>query len=184
MQRDYFYKILKQEKISLAHLCNLLKIDILKFEKDLENNTVSQSQIEIIAKFLCVDVEDLYENEYDLLLQKIKYLLKSNGMSFSMMCQVLNISSSSLYKSFTNKTITLNTLKRISGYLGVHSSYFYEDIIVQRFTEEIIKYPQNPDLKGFMIGFSRDISKGVKLQDAVFKNIDRKGYNSPINKAG
>ncbi len=107
---------------------------------------------------------------------RLKILLKIKGLTFNELAEKLEISSTGLYLSFRRGKVTIVTLEKIGKVLDVHPFYFFEEEIIERLTGEVAKNEKNPDLKSFLMGFSRDINKGMKLEDATRKNLDPKGY--------
>lgn len=67
----------------------------------------------------------------------------------------------------------MGSLECISKVLQVDISYFFEEDVIEHLADETMKYEKNPDFKNFMFGFSRDIARGMKLEEAVSKNMDR-----------
>lgn len=107
---------------------------------------------------------------------RLKILLKNNEITFNDLAEKMGITSNGLYLSFKRGKVTISTLEKIGKVLDVHPFYFFENDIIDRLTEEAAKYPQNPDLKSFLMGFSRDVSKGMPVEQAAHKNIDLKDY--------
>lgn len=114
------------------------------------------------------------------ILEKIKKMLKDKKITFAELAEKIEYTSTGLNRAFGKNNLKLETLERISEVLQVDITYFFEEELTDRLVDEIMKHEQNPDLKGFMFGFSRDISKGMKLEEAVFKNMDKQGYLSNL----
>ena len=108
--------------------------------------------------------------------ERLKILLKNKKLTFNQLAEQLNMTSTGLYLSFKRGKVTILMIERIAEILDVDPFYFFEGEIVERMAEEITKHSQKIDLKDFMFGFSRDIAKGMKLEDAVFKNMDKDGF--------
>lgn len=112
--------------------------------------------------------------------ERLKVLLKKKGLTFNQLAEQLNITSTGLYLSFKRGKVTMLMIERIATILAVHPFYFFEGDIVERMAEEITKHSQKTDLKDFMFGFSRDIAKGMKLEEAVYKNMDKAGHQRSL----
>lgn len=122
------------------------------------------------------NTENVEPSKSQFISDRLKILLKIKGLTFNELAEKLGISSTGLYLSFRRGKVTIVTLEKIGKVLDVHPFYFFEDEIIERLTEEVAKNEKNPDLKGFLMGFSRDVNKGMKLEDATRKNIDPEGY--------
>lgn len=114
------------------------------------------------------------------LADRLKILLKKEGLTFNELAEKLNISSTGLYLSFKRGKVTIVTLEKIGIILKVHPFYFFENDIIERLTEEVTRHSPNPDLKSFLMGFSRDVSKGMPLDQAAYKNIDPDGHRTGL----
>lgn len=108
--------------------------------------------------------------------EKVRALLRKKSISFVELAQRIGFSNAGLHRSFSNNTISVTTLESIAKELDVDVSYFFENIVVEKMVDEILRHNKSADLKNFMFGFSRDVSKGMSVKDAVYKNIDPEGY--------
>ncbi len=164
-----------------------LREEMLKIEK----NLLSEQEVDIwlrrIAFITKTDLKEFIETKDDeghnvvyLIEDKVKSLLKENDMKFSELCEKIGFTYAGLHRTFTNNSLTVETLNKISKTLNVNISYFFENDIIERLTEEIAKHPQNPDLKSFLMGFSRDVSKGLPVEKAALKNINPEAYNHQL----
>ena len=170
-------QILESKNITFQKMCSDLHFKEVDIEKRIKANTLMSIEAIQIVKYLEIQANDLSENEHDKILLRMKDLLRLKNIPFSEMCKDLGLSNSSLYKSFSNQTLSLKTLINISNYLEVSYTYFFENDIIERLTEEVAKHPQNPDLKSFLMGFSRDVNKGMDIERAAHKNVNPSGYN-------
>jgi transcriptional regulator with XRE-family HTH domain len=145
-----------------------LAIDI-KFKKDV------QKAIALDKKLRKKEVKHL---QSELILERIKFKLKLNKKNFDDLAEALEISSSGLYRAFNRGSVTLVMFENIAKFLKVHTFYFFEDDIIERLSEETRKYTDVDKLsvKEFLMSLSLDVKKGMKIEDAAYKNIDSKGY--------
>lgn len=169
-KESYLIDELNRESVPLiAHimfikeLSKALKVDTKYFS----NNSESQ-ELETVPSNDSEVVQNI-EN-------KVKSLLKKKSISFAELARRIGYSNAGLHRSFGNNTISVTTLELIAKELDVDISYFFEEIIIEKLVDEIISHNKTSDLKNFMFGFSRDISKGLSLKEAVYKNIDPEGY--------
>lgn len=135
-----------------------------------------------IAAELKVDPDFFSEEvvEQSFLLEKIKELLKKRNMSFIELARRIDYSNAGLHRAFSNKTISLLALEKISKELGVKLSYFFEGEIVELLADEILKRDKNPDIKSFILGLSRDLSKGIEFDRAIWKNQEPESYKNGL----
>jgi GTPase Era involved in 16S rRNA processing len=122
------------------------------------------------------------ENSQSLILfERIKNLLEKQNKNVDWLSAELSIKSrSTLYVAFKKGSVSITMLNKIAEILKVQPFYFFENEIIDRFTEEVAKHSQNPDLKSFLMGFTRDVNKGMALEKATYKNIDPNGYNNGL----
>lgn len=122
--------------------------------------------------------KEVKENLQSLILfERIKNLLEKQNKNVEWLALEMGFKhKNSLYVGFKKGSISITMLNEIAKILNVHPFYFFENDIIERLTEEVAKRQENPDLKSFLMGFSRDINKGMKLEEAVQKAIDPNGY--------
>lgn len=114
------------------------------------------------------------------ILEKVKKKLKQEKMTFLELAQKIEFTDSGLRRAFDKNSLSIQTLYSISKILRVDISFFFEDKVIDRFVDEVLKRPENPDLKTFMFGFSRDIAKGMKLEEAVYKNMAPESHKNGL----
>ncbi|MBK6833797.1 MAG: helix-turn-helix transcriptional regulator [Bacteroidetes bacterium] len=112
----------------------------------------------------------------ELISQRLKQNLDLSKRTFEDVSKAAGITSSSLYRALKRGKLTVVMLEDIAKFLNVPVSYFFENELVDLLTEEVLKYDKNPDLKSFLLGFSREISKGWNAQDAAGRAIDQTAY--------
>lgn len=141
--------------------------------------TVQKPKTDIVSKKVNDNLQSL------ILFERIKNLLEKQNKNVDWLSAELSIKSrSTLYVAFKKGSVSITMLNKIAEILKVQPFYFFENEIIDRFTEEVAKNSQNPDLKSFLMGFTRDVNKGMALEEATRKNLDPKGYNSVINLVG
>lgn len=178
-------EILDEKKITFKYLAKNLGIKESALIDELNATTFAAMQrillIEQIAKILNVDMARFtaksLQNDIE---EKVRLLLRKKGISFIELSRRIGYSNAGLHRTFSNKTIGIAVLENIAKELGVDISFFFEDIIIEKLVDEILKRPENPDLKTFMFGFSRDIAKGMKLEEAVYKNMAPESHNKGL----
>lgn len=139
------------------------------------NKIVDKLKNDLTAKFK-------YENANSLIVfERIRGLLEKQNKNVEWLALEMGFKhKNSLYVGFKIGSISIEALTKIAKILNVHPFYFFENDIVERLTEEVAKSKENPDLKSFLMGFSRDINKGMKLEEAAHKSIDPEGYKMSL----
>ena len=117
--------------------------------------------------------ENLPNLDSMVMFERVKMLVEKRGKNIEWLAKELDMKTkATLYTGFKKGTITIKQIQAIAKIFGVHPFYFFENAIVERLTDEIVKHQQNPDLKGFLLGFSKDVNKGMQIEDAANKNIN------------
>lgn len=117
----------------------------------------------------------------EILSNRIKLRLEAdNNKNYIGLAKAIGITSSSLYRAIKRGTVTIIMLEGIAKYLGVHPLYLLESDVIDRMAESIVNRKENPELKGFMFGFSRDVAKGMKLEEAVYKNMAHESHKNGL----
>lgn len=116
-----------------------------------------------------------------LVFERIKSLLDKQNRNVEWLAKEVGLKNkSTLYVAFKKGSVSMVLLQKIASVFGIKPFYFFENDIIERLTEEIAKHPQNPDLKSFLMGFSRDVSKGLSIEQAAYKNIDPHSYTTGL----
>lgn len=177
-------EILKEKKISFSKLAKGIDVNEIELRELLVATTVPVTYYVITIRKICnyldIDSELFLDTRHDLILEKIKELLKRKRMTFVELSDEIGITKAGLYRAFHNQTLSLSSLIKISKALDVSVSYFFEEEVIERLSDEVMKYEKDPGLKPFMYGFSRDVSKGMKLEESVFKNLNPEAYKNSL----
>lgn len=112
-----------------------------------------------------------------LILERIKILLEKEGENIEWLATKLGLKTkASLYTGFKRGSISIRQINSIAEILKVKPFYFFENDVIDRLTETVANHNKNPDLKSFLMGFSRDVSKGLPLESAASKTLDPQGF--------
>lgn len=118
-----------------------------------------------------------------LVFERVKILLESKNKNVEWLAQELGMrTKATLYTGFKKGTITIKQIESISKILEVHPFFLFEEEIVKRLTEEARKYVDKNKLsvREFLMSVSMDVSGGMKLEDAAYKNLDSEGYKTGL----
>ena len=126
----------------------------------------------MIDFYIILHMNKLKFNLSEQILEKVKSMLREKKMTFAELAEKIGYTSTGLNRAFGKNNIKLGTLESISKEMGVDISYFFEGDVVERIADEIMKHEKNPDLRSFMFGFSRNIAKGDKLENAIGKILN------------
>lgn len=178
-------EILKKKKLTREQFAKKLKMKEFDLIEALRTVQDYDSSNDFIINKVSIELNVLpsyfFElNSGDFLAEKVKYLLKQKGISFVELAKRISYSNAGLHRAFNTGTLTISTLSEIARELNVSIDYFFEEKIIDRLAEEVMKYDKSGDLKIFLFGFSRDLSKGMKFEDAVRKNQDPDGYKNSL----
>jgi transcriptional regulator with XRE-family HTH domain len=119
---------------------------------------------------------EVYNKTGELVFDRVKFRLDEQKKNFTDLAVELGITNSSLYRAMKRGKLTLEMMERIAVIIEVPVTYFFETVVVDRIADEVIQYEKNPDLKSFMLSFTRELGKGFSLESSVGLSIDKEAF--------
>jgi hypothetical protein len=118
-----------------------------------------------------------------LVFERVKLLLERKNKNVEWLAQELGMKTkATLYTGFKKGTITIKQIESISKILEVHPFFLFEEEIIKRLTEEARKHGDKNKLsvREFLMSVSMDLSGGMKLEEAAYKNLDSDGHRRSL----
>lgn len=172
----------KKTRKELAKTLNMSESELIENLKAATSEFSNDYILSKVSTELNVPITYFYElNSDNFLAVKVRALLKQKDISFAELSRRIKYTTAGLHRAFSTGTLTIFTLAQIAHELEVPIHYFFEELILDRLAEEALRHPNGNEVKLFLSSLSRDISKGIKLEDAVWKNIDPDGYKKSLS---